>query len=108
MGLKLTFVQADGVEKVFDDVAVGESLMEFGRSNGVAGILGDCGGSCACATCHIYIDAQWQTVVGLPDAVELMTLDMVSDVYRSNSRLSCQIRARQEMDGLRVTVAPNV
>lgn len=108
MGLKVTFVQQDGIEKIFDDVAVGESLMEFGRSNGVDGILGDCGGSCACATCHVYIDPQWQAVVGPPDDVELMTLDMVSDIQRSNSRLCCQIKVSREMDGLRVTVAPSI
>ena len=107
MGLKLTFVQADGVEKTFDDVDTGQSLMEVGRINGVDGILGDCGGSCSCATCHVYVDPQWQAVVGEPDDIELQTLDMVSDIHRANSRLCCQIMLRPELDGLRVTVAPN-
>lgn len=107
MSLKLTFVQADGIEKTLDDVAAGQSLMEVGRANKVDGILGDCGGSCACATCHVYIDPAWQAVVGKPDDVERATLEMVSDFYRPDSRLCCQIQLRPELDGLRVTVAPS-
>jgi 2Fe-2S ferredoxin len=108
MGLKVTFVQADGVEKALEDVAPGQSLMEIARFNGVDGILGDCGGSCACATCHVYVDPQWQAKVGAPDDVERATLEMVSDLYRPDSRLSCQIMLRPELDGVRVTVAPSV
>jgi 2Fe-2S ferredoxin len=105
--ITVTLVQQDGVEIVIDDAKVGESLMEVARSRGVDGILGDCGGGCACATCHVYIDAAWRDVVGAPDEIEEMTLDMVSDITRANSRLSCQIRIREELDGLRVLVAPN-
>ena len=65
-GIKVTFVQADGVEKVITDGAVGESLMELAKDNGVAGILGDCGGGCACATCHVYVEPEWMNVVGTP------------------------------------------
>jgi len=108
MSLKVTFVQADGVEKTIEDVATGQSLMEVGRFHGVDGILGDCGGSCACATCHVYVDAQWQAAVGPPDEIEHSTLDMVSDLHRSNSRLCCQILLRPELDGLKVTVAPSI
>lgn len=108
MGLKVTFIQTDGVEKTFEDVVPGQSLMEVGRSNGVDGILGDCGGSCACATCHVYVDPQWQAIVGPADEVEHSTLDMVSDIQRSNSRLCCQIMLRAELDGLRVAVAPSI
>lgn len=104
--IKVTFVQVDGVEKTIADAVPGESLMELAKANGVAGILGDCGGGCACATCHVYVDPQWQDIVGPPDDVEEMTLDMVSDIHRSNSRLCCQIKARVELDGLRVSVAP--
>jgi ferredoxin, 2Fe-2S len=103
--INVTFVQTDGVERQVD-AEPGESLMEVAKANGVEGILGDCGGGCACATCHVYVDPQWLDVVGPPDDIEEMTLDMVSDVHRSNSRLSCQIRVRPELDGLRVTVAP--
>jgi 2Fe-2S ferredoxin len=104
--VKVTFVQVDGVEKTLESGATQQSLMELGRDNAVAGIHGDCGGGCSCATCHVYIDPQWQDVVGPPDEVELATLDMASDVQQSNSRLSCQIAVRPELDGLRVTVAP--
>ncbi len=106
-GIKVTFIQTDGVEKTIADGVVGESLMELARDNGVAGILGDCGGGCACATCHVYVDPDWMKVVGQPDDIEEMTLDMVSDVHKPNSRLSCQIRLSPEMDGLRMTVAPS-
>jgi ferredoxin, 2Fe-2S len=106
MAVKVTFVQVDGAEKTIDDWSAGKSLMELARDHGVEGIHGDCGGACACATCHVYVDAKWQEIVGPPDEVELATLDMASDVQQSNSRLSCQIAVRPELDGLKVTVAP--
>ena len=105
--IKVTFVQVDGVEKAIADAVPGESLMELAKANGVEGIIGDCGGGCACATCHVYVDPQWMAVVGAPDEIEEMTLDMVSDIHRSNSRLCCQIMVRPELDGLRLTVAPS-
>ena len=104
--VKVTFVELDGSEKTIEGNQSGQTLMEVGRDNNVGGILGDCGGGCACATCHVYVDAQWQAAVGQPDEIELQTLDMVADVQRSNSRLSCQIKLRPELDGLKVTVAP--
>ena len=107
MGIKVTFVQNNGVERTFEDVATGQSMMEFGRFNGVEGILGDCGGSCACATCHVYIDAAWRAKVGAADDVENATLDMANDVKPGESRLCCQIQLCEELDGVRVTVAPS-
>lgn len=104
--IKITFVQANGVEKTITDGDVGESLMELGKANGVEGILGDCGGGCACATCHVYVEPDWQKVVGAPDDIEDMTLEMVSDIRKPGSRLCCQISVSEELDGLRVTVAP--
>ena len=105
--VKVTMVQLDGDVVIIEDAATGVSLMEVARANGVDGILGDCGGGCACATCHVYVDPEWQDVVGLPDPIEEMTLDMVSDIHRSNSRLCCQISLSPEMDGLKVSVAPS-
>ena len=105
--LKVTFVQGNGVEKTIENLEPGESLLTIARANGVEGILGDCGGGCACATCHVYVDPKWQAAVGAPDEIEAATLDMVSDVQRSNSRLCCQIVMRSELDGLRVEVAPS-
>ena len=104
--VKVTFVQVDGVEKTIEDWGPDKSLMEAARDNGVVGIYGDCGGGCSCATCHVYVDPKWQEVVGAPDEVELATLDMASDVQKSNSRLCCQISFRPELDGLKVDVAP--
>jgi len=106
MGIKLTFVQPNGIEKTIEDVAPGQSMMEVGRFHAVEGILGDCGGSCACATCHVYVDENWQAATGKPDEVEVSTLDMAMEV-RPNSRLCCQIQLREELNGIRVTVAPS-
>jgi 2Fe-2S ferredoxin len=105
--ITITFVQMDGVEKVITDAEVGESLMELARANGVDGILGDCGGGCACATCHVFVEPQWQEKVGAPDDIEDMTLEMVSDIRKPSSRLCCQISVSEELDGLRVAVAPH-
>ena len=104
--IKVTFVQADGSEQTIE-TEVGRSLMEVARENGVSGILADCGGGCACATCHVYVDEQWQETVGGPNEIEFEMLDMVSDLHKDNSRLSCQIKLTPEHDGLRVTVAPS-
>lgn len=104
--IKVTFVQVNGVEKIIDNVQVGRSIMEAAKAEGVEGILGDCGGGCACATCHVYVDACWQAEVGEADEVEEGALDMVSEVVQPNSRLSCQIVARPELDGLRLKIAP--
>lgn len=106
-GINITFVEADGNEKIIDDAVVGESLMELAKANGVEGILGDCGGGCACATCHVYVDANWTDVVGKPDDIEDMTLDMMGDSYKDNSRLCCQLHVSEALDGLRVAVAPH-
>lgn len=104
--ITVTFVQPDGVEKVVEDCTEGENLMDIARNNGVEGILGDCGGGCACATCHVYVDDAWKEKVGGPDDIEEMTLDMAGDVLKDSSRLCCQINAAPELDGLKVTVAP--
>ncbi|EJL24805.1 2Fe-2S iron-sulfur cluster-binding protein [Novosphingobium sp. AP12] len=104
--LKVTMIDVDGDTHTFDDVEEGISLMELGRQNGVSGIMGDCGGGCACATCHVYVDDNWMEKVGEPDEIEFAMLDMVADVMKDNSRLGCQIRMVPELDGLEVTVAP--
>lgn len=103
--ITVTFVEANGAERVIKDVNTDQSLMEVGRANGVEGITADCGGACACATCHVYIDPAWEAVVGQADDVEAMTLDMAPNL-KPESRLSCQIQLRAELDGLKVTVAP--
>jgi ferredoxin, 2Fe-2S len=107
MGLTVTFVQNDGVEKVVTDAQPGDTLMFLGRSHCVEGILGDCGGGCSCATCHVYVDETWLNKMKPPDDIEAGMLDMVADI-RSNSRLGCQIKMTPELDGIKVTVAPNL
>lgn len=105
--LTVTITDVNGEERSFSDVVEGLSLMESAKARGVAGIFGDCGGGCSCATCHVYVAPEWLARVGAPDDIELDMLDMVSDLQRENSRLSCQIQMRAELDGLAVTVAPS-
>lgn len=99
----VTFVQENGVERRVE-VDPGQTLMDAARSSAVEGILADCGGACACATCHVLIDAEWQSAVGGPNSVEESALELVSENVQPNSRLSCQIVFKPELDGLRVTV----
>ncbi|BDA85095.1 ferredoxin [Aureimonas sp. SA4125] len=95
---QITFVTHDGARHVVE-AANGTSAMENAIRNSVPGIDAECGGACACATCHVYVDEAWQTVVGQPEAMEEDMLDFAIDM-RPNSRLSCQIRVRDELDGL--------
>jgi ferredoxin, 2Fe-2S len=104
----VTFIDTTGSERVVPDAEEGLSLMEVGRANDVEGIYADCGGTCSCATCHVYVDAAWMDAVGQGDEIEASMLDMVSDIVQPNSRLSCQIKLTKALDGLRVTVAPTV
>jgi 2Fe-2S ferredoxin len=103
--LTVTFTEDNGTVKELSG-ETGQSLMQVGRDAGVEGILADCAGSCACATCHVYVDDEWYAKVGAPDAVEAEMLDMVDDVRKPNSRLSCQIKLTEALNGLKVTVAP--
>jgi len=105
--IKVTFVQPDGTVRTVEDATPGKSLMEVAKANNIEGIYADCGGGCACATCHVYVDPDWMSAVGQPDDIESATLDLASDVLKANSRLSCQIKVREELDGLKVTVAPS-
>jgi 2Fe-2S ferredoxin len=105
--LKVTLAEPDGTVRQLDNVKAGRTLMEVAREAGVAGILADCGGSCACATCHVYVDSDWIDRVGRPDAIEEGLLDMVERANPGRSRLSCQIMLSPELDGLKVMVADN-
>ncbi len=101
---RLVVVDRGGRERAVEGDA-GLSVMEVLRDNGFDEVLALCGGSCSCATCHVYVDEAWQEAVGGPHADEADLLDS-SDHRRTNSRLSCQIRFTEELDGLRVTIAP--
>ena len=104
--IKITLIQADGTERTLENVHTGITLMEAARDAGVAGVLGDCGGGCMCATCHVYVDPEWRERVGPPNDVELGTMDLASNVRPEASRLSCQVVLTEELDGLKVHVAP--
>lgn len=99
---KVTFRTADGVARLVD-AASGSSLMEGAVGGGVPGILAECGGACACATCHVHIDEEW--IARLPPAgeIEASMLDYVQDA-RPTSRLACQIVLTEDLDGLSVRV----
>lgn len=99
---KITYIAHDGTR--FDvDAANGSTVMENAIRNSVPGIEAECGGACACATCHVYVDETWSAVVGTPEAMEEDMLDFAFDV-RPTSRLSCQIRVSDELDGLVVNI----
>ncbi len=99
---KLTYVAFDGAR--FDvEAADGSTVMENAVRNNVPGIEAECGGACACATCHVYVDEAWSEIVGEPAAMEEDMLDFAYDV-RPTSRLSCQIKVRGELDGLTVSI----
>jgi len=100
---KITFIDYEGTERSVD-ANIGDSVMEAATSNDVPGIDADCGGACACATCHLYVDEAWVDIVGKPEDLEAEMLDVAEDV-RDNSRLSCQIKVTEAMDGL-VVVTP--
>lgn len=99
---KITYVEPDG-ERIEAEGEAGSTVMETAIMNGVPGIVAECGGACSCATCHVYVDAEWTDVVGGPSPMEEDMLDFAFDV-RETSRLSCQIKVRDEIDGLIVHV----
>lgn len=82
-------------------VTAGTTVMHAAVDNGVPGILADCGGACSCATCHCYVDEQWQDRIAGPDDVEEQMLDFVMN-QEPNSRLSCQIAVTDALDGITV------
>ena len=97
----ITYISDSGAESRVD-VPAGDSVMEGAIKNGIDGIVAECGGACQCATCHVYVDEAWRAKVGEPSPMEEDMLDFGYDV-RENSRLSCQIRVTEELDGLVVT-----
>ena len=99
---KITIVAHDG-QRHDIDAQNGSTVMENAIQHSVPGIEAECGGACACATCHVYVDEQFTANVGSPDAMEEDMLDFAFDV-RPNSRLSCQIKVSDELEGLVVHV----
>lgn len=98
--LQITFVDHTGIARSVDAEA-GMTLMEAARDNGVPGIVAQCGGMCACATCHVFIDAPFLALLEGPDDNEEPLLDFI-DEREANSRLACQIRLTPGLDGMLV------
>ncbi len=99
---KITFIEHNGTQHEVD-AAPGMSVMEAAVKNMVPGIDADCGGACACATCHVYVEPDWLEAVGERSEMEEDMLDFAFDV-RDSSRLSCQIKVSDDLDGLTVRV----
>jgi ferredoxin, 2Fe-2S len=99
----ITFVQPDGLATTLD-VPTGWSLMQAATSNGVDGIIGECGGSCACATCHCYVDDLLMAALPPASANELDMLENAAAERRPGSRLACQIKAGPALEGGTVTL----
>lgn len=99
---KITYIQHNGVTQTVEAVP-GMTVMEAAVKNGVPGIDADCGGACACATCHVYVEPDWMESTGARSDMEEDMLDFAFDV-RENSRLSCQIKVSAALDGLVVRV----
>ena len=98
--VKITFIDTAGTARTVEG-EVGSTVMETAIKNAVPGIEAECGGACACSTCHVYIDDAWREKVGEPSPMEEDMLDFAYEV-KPSSRLSCQIKVSQELDGLTV------
>jgi 2Fe-2S ferredoxin len=96
---KVTFIDSSG-QAVAIDAAAGESLMSTAVRHGVPGVVGECGGNASCATCHVYIDDAYLPRLEPIGDMEEDLLDLGVSDRRPGSRLSCQIRVRDELDGM--------
>jgi ferredoxin, 2Fe-2S len=98
----ITYIDPDGTTRTVDG-ELGSTVMETAIKNNVPGIEAECGGACACATCHVYVDDAWRATVGDPSPMEEDMLDFGYDV-KPSSRLSCQIKVTAELEGLIVRI----
>ncbi len=96
--VKVTFVEHNGKESVVE-ADTGLSVMEVAVKNGVNGIDADCGGACACATCHCYLEGDMVSKIDAPDPMEESMLDFAQE-RQDNSRLSCQVKVTSALEGL--------
>jgi 2Fe-2S ferredoxin len=95
---RITFVEFSGIEHVVN-AEIGTTVMQAATQQGVPGIIGDCGGNCSCATCHVYIDAAWRARISPPAAAESEMIEFVLH-RKDESRLGCQISIFADLDGL--------
>jgi 2Fe-2S ferredoxin len=98
---QITYIDSSGTSRTAE-ADVGATVMETAVKNSIPGIEAECGGACACSTCHVYVDEAWRERTGEPAPMEEDMLDFAFDV-RPNSRLSCQIKVTEALDGLVVT-----
>jgi 2Fe-2S ferredoxin len=101
---KITYIDAAGQARSVE-AEVGATVMETALRNSIPGIEAECGGACACATCHVYVSEEWVEATGKASQMEEDMLDFAFEV-RPNSRLSCQIKVSEKLDGLTVTTPP--
>ena len=102
---RITYILHDGTEHTVE-AEPGMTVMEAAVKNGIPGIAAECGGACACATCHVYVTDGWYEKLPAPSEAEIDMLDMALAVEPGSSRLSCQVICSDETDGIKVTVAP--
>ena len=102
---RITFIQPDGSEKtvVADN---NMTVMQAATNGAVPGVVAECGGALACATCHVYVEPEWEAIVGKPQQTEQSMLEFVIDP-QPNSRLSCQIAVSDALDGLTLRIPKN-
>jgi len=101
--IEIIFVQADGSRKVVQ-ARPGRTLMEVAIENGIKGIVAECGGSCSCATCHVYIGDQFPELLGAADSFEEEMLSGTAARLEPDSRLSCQIKLEEHLSGLVIRI----
>lgn len=100
---KITYIEHSGTEHVVD-VPVGLTVMEGARDNGIPGIEADCGGACACSTCHVYVAEAWVEKLPAVDPMEEDMLDFAFQPDPKRSRLTCQLKVTEDLDGLIVNM----
>jgi 2Fe-2S ferredoxin len=98
---QVTYISSSGVSRKID-VPAGTSVMQAALNNRVEGILGECGGNCMCATCHVYVNADFLDRIPAAKENEKFMLSIAAEGPQPNSRLSCQIKMTDELDGLTI------
>ena len=101
--VKITYIEFGGEQHVVD-VETGLTVMEGARNNSIPGIEADCGGACACSTCHVYVSNEWVKKLPEKDPMEEDMLDFAHEPDPIRSRLTCQIKITDDLEGLVVTM----
>jgi ferredoxin, 2Fe-2S len=96
---KITYIEYGGTQHIVE-VSTGLTVMQGARDNGIPGIKADCGGACACSTCHVYVDPAWVDILPARERIEEDMLDFAYEADPIRSRLTCQIKVTDALDGL--------